>query len=451
MKRIIFIFNILILLLVCTSCNKQSSINENSESSTEQSSISIKSAQSIESTSPTPTASPTSVPEQNDGLYPFYDEAVKNTVEIYFSKEAVELTPEDFASLAEMNYFVIDGSVESLKDIPNLFPNIKYLSAETMGTFLKDDLDIIESLESLKALSLYTAPLLDTDFAKNLLYLEITYLEDESEVNKNNLGSFSVLGQSIINDNFEQSIHKIVRIIDNNEIFELVCSDYYENEFDYTQNRKVFVSEIRNEEIALKSILDCTANIGQYISNRLYFVDVDFDGKNDILIDNGHFGNQGFVTFTCFLNENDQYNKCDSFSNIINPSIDITNKKILTSWRNWAASHSWAMYSYDGTQYIMTDCLTEEAITSAQSSSSDEETWGYTIEQLKDGTMQEIESFTTNDYTDEQIYEKIYDEKSYWGISGDKWETIFNSGTMYDFSIYGDDSINSTILDIIGS
>ncbi len=392
--------------------------------------------------------------KSDDRIYEFHDESVKEEVERYFNRKADQLTDEDFAELAQFNSFVVVEPVETLKDLPNLFPGLLYLNITCSDGMPKEDWQILKNLHSLKALTLTSKTTEYLEFAKDLPYLEISYSEDADMSGKNNLSSFSVLEKGIIDSNIEGKPTKLIRVTDENGTYEMVLTNLvYESDFSPSHERKIFVSVQNGERYVCQNILDGTSvlgGLGGYSSNRLRIVDVNFDGKDDILVNNGHFGNQGLVTYTCFLNKDGAYERNESFADISNPAVDNENKKILSTWRNWAASHSWAMYVYDGTDYVMTDCLTEEEIISYSSGNEqNEEVWQYTIEQLAGNEMVKDEVFTTQNYSDEEIDEMIFDENSFWGLTSDKWRTLYNNGTMIDFSIYGSIYIDDTILDII--
>lgn len=358
----------------------------------------------------------------NNDVYHFYDEAVKSGVETYFNKTVSELSEEDIKSLSELNCFSVRDSIDTLKDIQNLFPEIQYLDINVSGSLSQEDSEILKTMTSLRALTICSRSISDLDIAKNLDYFEFTYSEEDGLTEENNMSAFSVLGKDFINRNIEGAPLKLIRITDENRIYEMIITDKLQSgEYTCSEERKVFVSDKIDGDIVCNNILDAAAITGSYISNRIHLADVNFDGQQDILIDNGHFGNQLLVTYTCFLNQNGTYERCTSFTRISDPTIDFNNKKILSVWRNWAASHSWAMYVFDGADYIMTDCLTKSMVLSSEEKDSDEEVWKYTIEKLIDNEMQEIEMFTTKDYTKEQIEERFYSENSYWELLSDKW------------------------------
>lgn len=435
------IFFVLLLSMVSAGCNKSDLVIHVDEA------VIVESQRDVIDVS-----EPEIAEEEGDGaIYQFHDESVKEEVERYFNRTTDQLTEIDLKTLSQVNSLVVVETVETLKDLPNLFPNLRYLKITCSDSMPVTDWNILEDMESLRALTLSAKNTDNLEFVKNLPYLEISYPDNESLSEQNNLAFFSVLGMDFINSNIDGSPLKLIRISDDNGIYEMVLTDaVYQAEFFSSQERKIFVSQHNGDNFVCRNILDGTNIIGDFASNRLHIRDVNFDGKDDILVDNGHFGNQGLVTYTCFLNTGGAYEKNESFTDISNPAIDVKNEKILSVWRNWAASHSWAMYVYDGTDYIMADCLTEETITSyIEGTDLNEDVWQYTIEKRVKNEMEVIEIFTTQDYTDEQIREMVYDENSYWGLSSDKWRTLFNNGKMTDFSIYGSSYIDDTILDII--
>jgi len=169
-----------------------------------------------------------------------------------------------------------------------------------------------------------------------------------------------------------------------------------------------------------------------------YSTDVNFDGYNDILILNGYYGNQVGTYYTCWLwnNKINSFIKNDSFSWIMNVSIDKKNSMILSSWRNWAASHSWAMYKYIKGKYVMVSRLTEEAIDDEKLKEGQEK-WQYTDERLVGGEMKIHEQFLQISPTNgPDKADMFFKPGSYWELYGDKWRQLDNNGLMTDFSIY---------------
>lgn len=172
------------------------------------------------------------------------------------------------------------------------------------------------------------------------------------------------------------------------------------------------------------------------ISDLVLEKDVDFDGQNDILFCCGHFGNQGLIRYSCYLNHVGCLTASPSFSEIANPALDADNQVVLSSWRNSAASHSYAVYTWIDGDCVETERLTEELIQVDNGDSL----WTWTDEIFSNGEWKLYEYFTEDDYDRETIQRKLYGKDSKWGIDQDRWRTLYNNGLMSDFSIYSSES-----------
>lgn len=407
-----------------------------------------KAEESIQSKGIDNTYKPTKQPVKTEP-YQFYDESVKSQVELYFDKKLSELNEDNYKALSELDYCIIDEPIKTLKDISNLFPNIKYLNITSNNYLSKEDCDILKSLPNLKALTIYTRPTDNLEFAKDLPYFEISYKEKDCKTDKNNLTSFYELGEDFISKNVEGTPLKYICVKDNNTVYELVVTDQIEKgEFYSTQKRFVFISNKKNERMECKFILNNEYMIGDYSDNKIILADVNFDEKKDILIEDGGFGAQQMQRFTCYLKKDGAYEECKSFSDIGNPHIDEQNKKILGSWRDGAVGYGWEMYAFDGTEFVLTDCLTKQLIY-GETDKDEDEAWEYIIEKQVGDELQEMEVFTSKDLTDKEIYEKIYDENSDWALSAEKWNNLYMIDKVKGLSIYRDSYIDTMILDLI--
>ncbi|MEI6602366.1 MAG: hypothetical protein WCL54_02650 [Clostridia bacterium] len=401
---------------------------------------------------PNQVSSKTSItPEvQKNSIYKFFDKSVQKAAEEFLGKKANKFSEADIIKLNKMTYFSIDdflvGPVKTLKDIPTLFPKIKFLNIGYAGQIPQADMNILKGLQNLKALSLTTSMLPSLDFINKLPYFEIEYNEEGYKSTENNLKDFSLLGRDFIISKMHGHLTKYSRLRIENQIFEFYVSDYISNKNDKERfydkiERNVFVSNESNGEIKYKTTLDASYEMGDFPSNRLYFNDVNFDGQKDLLIDNGHFGTQGLVTFSCFLQKNGEYNLCSSFSDIPNPALDFKNKKVLGTVRNMAVSHSWLKFSFTNNSFEMTDRLTEEP---------KNDNWNYTIEKLINGKMKKIAEYSEKNTSRKKIDNLFYNKNSSWNLIGNQWRTIFNMGSLKQgYSIYGNDDINQTIIDVI--
>ncbi|MDE6421485.1 MAG: hypothetical protein K2K87_13335, partial [Lachnospiraceae bacterium] len=163
------------------------------------------------------------------------------------------------------------------------------------------------------------------------------------------------------------------------------------------------------------------------VENKLEYVDVNFDDIPDLLICTGHHGAQGLLTYYCFLQTENGFVEAPTFTDIPNPAIDADNQLILSQWRNSAVSHSWAEYECQDNIYVMIRELCEDL---EWGEYDDEEVWFWTVNGEVIGRSDEL--------SESEIDDLIYNENSEWGISGDRWRTLYNHGLTTDFSIYSE-------------
>ena len=163
------------------------------------------------------------------------------------------------------------------------------------------------------------------------------------------------------------------------------------------------------------------------LQSKFVYMDVNFDDVPDLLICTGHHGNQGFVTYYCFLQTDAGFVDAPTFTGISNPAVDTENKMILSQWRNWAASHSWAEYKYQDNAYVLYRELCEEAV---EYDEDGNDIWVWTVNGEEIGRSDEL--------SESEIEDLIYNENSEWRILDDRWRTIYNSGLNADFSIYSE-------------
>ena len=178
---------------------------------------------------------------------------------------------------------------------------------------------------------------------------------------------------------------------------------------------------------------------------------MNFDGQKDILVFQGLFGSQGAARYACFLSTGDTYETNEDFSYIMNPALDEHNKRILSTWRNHAASHSWAMFAYENGVFIETDRMTEEPEVTGDMREDglgvEIIVWKNTIERFCNGNT-ETEEYLTSNYTDDEWQSMFYVEDSFWGLYSHKWRTLHNQGQLLDWSLYSS-GIDTQIMEII--
>ena len=392
-------------------------------------------------------------------LYAFHDAAIKECIERYFDKSASELTEEDYSTLSQLHAFSFDihnGQIRTLRDLPKLFPEIKYVRLGYCwfdeAQISQEDCLILGSMESLRAVEIYCDVLPSLDFIKGLPYVSICYTDEAVLSGKSNLSEASVLGKGFIESRVTGSVSEYVKVADGERVYELIVTNNVVSEFLdglYEQlEAVVFISEYRNGEYHLLESVIVPGRIGN-LSGGLILSDVNFDGEKDILVSQGHFGAQGLVRFDCFIQNDGKYDLNTSFSGIPNPAIDGRNKKVLGTWRNMAVSHSWAMYSYIDGVFVRTDCLTQEPEEIGEGFDPEIYVWRHEVEHFCDGNT-EVEIYLTSEYTDDEWSAMFYDENSFWGLFSDKWRTLHNQGMLLDWSIYGDGA-DFQIMEIISN
>ena len=210
-------------------------------------------------------------------------------------------------------------------------------------------------------------------------------------------------------------------------IFEWLISDF-SNEDNYFLEDGVLVIS-REDDIADTQVIHVTAEggYGTWVSaeNKFEYVDVNFDDIPDLLICTGHHGNQGVLTYYCFLQTESGFEEAPTFTDIPNPSIDAEHNLILGQWRNWAASHSWAEYKCQNNTYSKYRELCEEAV---REEGADEDIWVWTVN--------DEEVLRSDECSKEEIFDFLYSENSEWQIADERWRTIYNNGLAADYSIY---------------
>ena len=209
-------------------------------------------------------------------------------------------------------------------------------------------------------------------------------------------------------------------------IFEWLISDYDDDNWFLEEGVLVISREGNTEEIQIVPV-KAEGGYATWVSanNKFEYVDVNFDTVPDLLICTGHHGNQGALTYYCFLQTETGFVEAPTFSDIPNPSIDTENQLILSQWRNSAASHSWAEYKYEDNIFVLSRELREELLVV-----SDEEIWIWTVNGEEVGR--------SNELSKAEIENLLYNDNSEWNLSHNRWQILYNNGMMSDYSIYAE-------------
>ena len=209
-------------------------------------------------------------------------------------------------------------------------------------------------------------------------------------------------------------------------IFEWLISDYDDDNWFLEEGVLVISREGNTKEIQIVPV-KAEGGYATWVSanNKFEYVDVNFDTVPDLLICTGHHGNQGALTYYCFLQTETGFVEAPTFSDIPNPSIDAENQLILSQWRNSAASHSWAEYKCEDNIFVLSRELREELLVV-----SDEEIWIWTVNGEEVGR--------SNELSKAEIENLLYNDNSEWNLSHNRWQILYNNGMMSDYSIYAE-------------
>lgn len=208
-------------------------------------------------------------------------------------------------------------------------------------------------------------------------------------------------------------------------VFEWMMSDY-----DQSMDEVLVISREGNaEDVQIMHLHGLWGIVEISAEHKFRYIDANFDGMPDLLLCMGIFGNQGLSTYVCLLQTEEGFVEEESFEEIANPAVDAENKVILSQWRNNAVSHSWAEYVYQDGDFILSRELKED-VADETDFDSGEYIWVWTVNGEEIARSDEL--------SDEEIEDLIFNENSDWGVSSDRWRTLYNQGLTTDYSIYGE-------------
>jgi hypothetical protein len=241
-------------------------------------------------------------------LHDYKDEVVEATIENYMEKSVADMTADDYEHISRQLAFSFDvynKGVQSLQDVPELFPELRYLKLgyawSDEARLSESDCELIEQMETLRAVDMLVDGLPTLEFAQRLPYVSLRYMEEAYLPDGGNLSEASVLGGEFIN--IEGNIKEYVKVADGEQTYELFVTDRQrtkaEGEYDATYAAKVFVSEKKDADWQLAKSIDVPGRIDN-ASGGLILADVNFDGSKDVLVALGKFGTQAMVAFLLF-------------------------------------------------------------------------------------------------------------------------------------------------------
>lgn len=228
-------------------------------------------------------------------------------------------------------------------------------------------------------------------------------------------------------DYMDYPISSQYKTTSNDICFELVISLSYSQQI-LDRDVKVFISYLNDEGIyELDQIIINNGHTGDaWNKEGLYLVDVNFDGKLDIVVSNGHYGAQGAIEYSAYLWNGSSFRENLSFRGIPNAAIDIEREYILGWWRSNAASHCHAKYVYKDDVFALDQLLTIKWAVKGDENSEDEE--NYITEYIVQYDLFDSEGITeiysTEKYSVEYLEEMFGADDSEWAIYSGKWKQI---------------------------
>ena len=164
---------------------------------------------------------------------------------------------------------------------------------------------------------------------------------------------------------------------------------------------RVFISERRDGGYYLLQVLEVPGRAGNNFQRVMVISDITFDGRSAVLVKQGRFRMNDYVTYAAFIYTDGVYKLNDSFSEIKNPVIDAENQRILSTGRDGALSHSAAFYAYTNGVFEPTDILTR--LPDVRGGGIYPDTWRFEITRFRDGDVT-TEIFLQNDLETDEIF-----------------------------------------------
>lgn len=119
------------------------------------------------------------------------------------------------------------------------------------------------------------------------------------------------------------------------------------------------VYEVRPEE---EEGVDADFKLGSFRTDRMSLRDINFDGVKDIVLETGGFGAQmlNYEYGWIWDPAGGVYEYSPTYRLIVNPAVDQEHQLVRSFWRNSAGSHGWAIYRYEGGEFVEKSVLTED-------------------------------------------------------------------------------------------
>ncbi len=263
----------------------------------------------------------------------------------FFNKNPADVNDLDYAKLRNEEYIELKGGdVDLLPYMNNISPSVKYLKIEKeSGFFTKEDIEALTQLSQLKAVEIYASDgFEDISFIDNYLYGNLSFDSEEYTFPKS-VEDYGLTGDITSYTKYRKD-GMVYELVDSNETYDGDYATYIKSKMFVS---KIIVDESDEVEFELVQIIEPERFVMN--SEGFYLEDVNFDGYDDIVIQIGHQGARGTITYSCYLFDNGEYVHNQSFSEFPYLSMDKENKKLHSWVKNSASSETeWIVEYKDG-------------------------------------------------------------------------------------------------------
>lgn len=327
------------------------------------------------------------------------------------------------SSLSDCQLSRIEGYVDSDTDI-GFIEKLAALEETTCGVL--EEMDLSPFLEK-KGLSLYLY------FCRQVAELEEAGYEGESyivcpEFNR------AVAWPGEPGDERFPAIYQ--RREDKGRVVECFAERYIEYDEMKISNMWNFAPWIRVTDGAKVYELKPEEEVGDYFgfgdyrTDQILLMDINFDGEKDIVLTSGGFGTQMLrQDFGWIWNQSGGvYEYSPTYHWIANSSVDQKHQIVRSRWRNSACSHSWAIYRYVDGEFVEQSELTEDFLLSDEIPEELDapevvEVIRWQEKIYENGEVAEVKNSYGVEREGEnmvypEVYESYYAQDSYWGYGG---------------------------------
>lgn len=175
-----------------------------------------------------------------------------------------------------------------------------------------------------------------------------------------------------------------------------------------------------------------------FTQSAVYFIDLTFDGYLDLLIPYEYSAR--YVIFDAYIwaVEDKQFIEAPSFLDIWNPSIDSTNKQILSSGNFTANDMFFTIFSYQSNHFLRQNQFRWDISSDDSDMVNDMDSLMHCIESKFSAENQDIVNefyveagdFWRDDKNDAQL-KPYFEAGSFWDLNGQKWDCSFINELKY--------------------